>query len=205
MDEQWPGNLESLKIRFEKLSEKNPKDIEDAISLLDSIWQTAGGDLKSQFPALYPDVIHSDGLEYNKNYWVAKNEKTGEVLGITGFSEFSGDLPQHAWLGWFAVKPGLQGSRIGVKMLHHTIEELKKLGKTDLYVQTSDRPNMKGNSKFYERNGFSVVVQLDTSNTIHSTPESGNLSFEIIRAVINPDDPANGITNFIRRRRLSEM
>ena len=199
------GRVEQIKLQFEKLSANSPQDVAGAIRLLDSIWQTAGRDFESQFPDLYPESKPADKREYNKNYWIAKNEKTGEVIGVVGHSEFQGDIPEHAWLGWFCVKKELQGKRLGVDLVNHVIENLRLLGKTDLYVQTSDRPTMTGNAKFYDRNDFPVVARMGTDRSIHVEPEAGNLSEEVIRTVVEVNDaqsPEKGITNFIRRRSI---
>ncbi len=205
MDGQEGRGLESFKVSFTKLSGQNAADVDAAIKLLDTQWEGAGRDIGSQFPDLYPDTKYGDARERNKNYWVAKSDRTGEVIGIAGFSEFEGDSPEHAWLGWFFVKKELQGQRYGVRLLEHIAEELRRLNKTDLYVQTSDRPTMAGNTKFYDRNDFPVVARMDTDRTIHIGPEAGDLSEDVIKTVVDVNDaqsPEKGITNFIRRRRL---
>ncbi len=198
--------FEHINLQFEKLSKDNPQGVAGAIELLTSTWDSAGKDLQSQFPELYPSAPKSDAREYNKNYWVVRNEKTGEAIGVVGYSEFEGDKPQHAWLGWFCVTSKLRGSRLGPRLLDHVIRELKVLGKTDLYVQTSDRPDMVGNEKFYNQNGFPVVAHIDTSNVIHISPEAGDLSSEVVRTIAEVNDPASaskGITDFVRRRNLA--
>gem|GEM_PF-6732653 len=205
MDRPREQSLEEINIRFDKLSKESPQDVARAIQLLDSIWQSAGRDFESQFPELYPDAPPFDGREYNKNYWAVKDEKTGEVIGIVGYSEFKGDLPEHAWLGWFCVKKELRGKNLGVEMVEHVVRQLRALGKTDLYVQTSDRPNMVGNEKFYDRCGFPVVARMDTNRTIHIFSDAGDLSEEVVRTVVgvnDKDSSTKDITNFIRRRPL---
>lgn len=199
------GRLEQIKIKFEKLSSQNPQAVAEAMALLDSIWQSAGKDLESQFPELYPEAKKADEREYNKNYWLAKNEKTGESVGLVGYSEFRGDAPKHAWLGWFCVKRELQGKRVGVDLINYVTQQLKSLGKTDLYVQTSDRPAMAGNSKFYDRNDFPVVASMDSSRKIDIGPDAGNLAENTVRTVVEVNDSyssEHNITNFIRRRSI---
>src|SRR3989344_676472 len=197
--------LEQISLSFNKLSAGSPQDVADAINVLNSIWPTAGGDLEALFPELYPNSVPSDKREFNKEYWLTRDDKTQRPVGVVGLSEFQSDKPEHVWLGWFGIVKAMRRRNLGPGMIDFVAKQAAKKGKDSLLVQRSDRPNMLGNEKFYQAQGFSNIVRVDPMGLIHKAPEAADLPHAVIKTVIEINDgfePISGVTNFIDKLRI---
>ena len=196
---------EMMKVSFEKLSKDN---VDKAKKMVGEIFALerglAGRDLESQiYPDRHPDIAH--GAEINKNYWIVKNE-VGEMIGVTGLSDFEDDKTEHCWIGWFCLKHGIRGGGLGAQLLDKIIQEAITQGKTEIYAITSDHPGMVGNAKFYHQNGFPIVTVLDQRGA-HRGMGSEKLSQPMVRKM--QEDYAGfvetGVNIFIRHRELKQQ
>lgn len=76
-------------------------------------------------------------------------------FGPTPCTESSFDLY------WIAVAPGCQGRGLGRELEERTVQEVRAMGGTRLYAETSGRQQYAGTRAFYERCGYSLAGMLD--------------------------------------------
>jgi putative acetyltransferase len=73
-------------------------------------------------------------------YVVVHAEKPTEVLGSIGYEPLKGDdSGEFAEVVKFYLKKPLRGLGIGQYLLEHVLEDLKRLGYQEAYMETSDR------------------------------------------------------------------
>ena len=192
---------EAVRLSFEPLSVKN---LEEAQALCNVVFalegETASKDLESSLSRVSnADTTFTEGL-----YWLAK-DSSGRVAGITGVYGLVGDKPQHCWLGWFALKPSLRGHTLGTQMLEFTMKEAEKQEKTNLYIISSDHPDMAGNAKFYHQNDCPIVAVLNSFGS-HVGTDGRQLPQSIIRGTREHYRSFidGGVNIFIRRRKLEK-
>ncbi|OGG74107.1 hypothetical protein A3A40_01775 [Candidatus Kaiserbacteria bacterium RIFCSPLOWO2_01_FULL_54_20] len=199
---QQGSALESMKLQFEPLS---PENLAQAKTLCDTVFALEGDaaarDLESSLLPIDRRPV-SDAMYSEKRYWIVR-DSSGKAVGITGMYGLAGDKPEHCWLGWFALMPGLTGHRLGTQMLDHTMREAGKEGKTDLYVISSDHPDMAGNAKFYRENRCPIVAVLNNSGN-HISKDGAELSQPLIRGTREHYQSFidQGVNIFIRRRSI---
>jgi len=68
------------------------------------------------------------------SYWVAKDVKSGKVIGLTGI--YTEDVDKSCWLGWFCIDEAYRGKEFGKRLLEFSIEQAKNMGKKYLHVYT---------------------------------------------------------------------
>ena len=168
--------FEAMQLQFEKLS---PENLEEAKVFADKVFTLEGDAASKNLEAII--AREANPLAGNQNYWIAK-DVAGNLAGITGLYELTGDRTEHCWLGWFALQPELRGRSVGTKMLDFTIREAVAQKKTDLYIAASDHPDMAGNAKFYHQNSCPIVAVLNSSGN-HIGSEARELSQPIIRGI----------------------
>ena len=80
----------------------------------------------------------------------------GRVIGFTCFGHRS--LTQSTYLlYWIAVDNSLQNMGIGRKLLTATEDTVKRMGGTQIVIETSDEPSYEPTRKFYSRLGYMVA------------------------------------------------
>ncbi len=91
------------------------------------------------------------------NYWVAIDEVSSKVMGMTGLYCYKKDRPQAYWLGWTCVDPKFRGRGIGGKLVDFCIEKARAEGKQFLRLHTSTHPNEETAQILYEKRGFRLI------------------------------------------------
>lgn len=78
----------------------------------------------------------------------------GQIVGIVGLHHYDWGPPQNIWLGWFAVRPGLQNSGIGTGMLESVESRAVKLGYQKILIETYSSPEFDSARRFYTKRGY---------------------------------------------------
>lgn len=173
--------VESSELVFEPLS---PANAEEAMELVDKIfaYEKGGAGIHILVKSGVVEVVAPEktGKDYKEHYWVVRNGN-GRAIGITGLNEVSGDKAEHCWLGWHGLVPEMRGKGLGAILLERVVAEARSLGKRELFIVSTDLPEMQGNRKFYEKNGCEIVETIDKSNSrVH---KDAGLSREIVREI----------------------
>ncbi|MBE9228382.1 GNAT family N-acetyltransferase [Phormidium sp. LEGE 05292] len=141
--------------------------LEQAISLVDRIFPY-------QKDAMYENarIVFSASLEKNNssykplleqmqiteaNYWVAIDENSSKVVGITGLYGYAEDESEAYWLGYTCVDPDFRGQGIGAKLVDFVIEKARSAGKKFLRLYTSNFQNQAIAQILYEKRGLQII------------------------------------------------
>lgn len=113
------------------------------------------------------------------NYWVAIDEKSFQVIGLTGLYCKSEDEQEADWLGWFCVASQFRGKGIGKELLDFTIDLAK--AKRYLRLYTWEHPSSYVARMLYLKRGFyqigespnnsgfkTIYLELQLDSIIHS-------------------------------------
>jgi len=92
-------------------------------------------------------------------YWVAKDNTTGQVYGTVGLYTRADD-PDAYWGGWMCVDPRERGKAIGHELMMGALAEAKSRGDR-LYARlyTSTDPNEARANEMYDRSGLLVYKE----------------------------------------------
>lgn len=167
------------KVGFEKL-EKAPyyllmkkelkktdetKDIEIEIDSLKDLEQEKNvehlADLITDIGGRWNDPIEMEKhlrwqLECDMDYWlVMKERKPIGYCGIEWRELFSGDIMH--WIKELGVHPNERGEGIATDLLSHTIEEVRKDGGKEIYIDTHSENPAKN---LYEKLGFETIEKV---------------------------------------------
>jgi len=88
------------------------------------------------------------------NYWVAIDEKSNKVIGLTGLYCKSEDEQEAEWLGWFCVSSRFRGKGIGKELLDFTIDLAQAKAKRYLRLYTWEHPSSDVARMLYLKRGF---------------------------------------------------
>ncbi|MDD4101424.1 MAG: GNAT family N-acetyltransferase [Kiritimatiellae bacterium] len=84
----------------------------------------------------------------------------GQVIGYTSFGPVPCTESSFDWY-WLAVRPDFQGLGIGKQLLQHVLNRSKAMGGSQLFCETSARPQYATTRAFYERMGFTLCEVLE--------------------------------------------
>lgn len=87
----------------------------------------------------------------------------GDLPGLLGYSCF-GTIPATVSsfdLYWIAVAPGRQRSGLGAELIRESERLAKKMGGTQMFVDTAGREQYAPTRAFYERMGYRKAAVLD--------------------------------------------
>ncbi|HNX34910.1 MAG TPA: GNAT family N-acetyltransferase [Kiritimatiellia bacterium] len=84
----------------------------------------------------------------------------GRVIGYTSFGPVPCTQSSFDWY-WLAVRPELQGFGFGKQLLQQVLLRAKAMGGTQLFCETSGRPQYATTRAFYEHMGFTLCELLD--------------------------------------------
>ena len=87
-------------------------------------------------------------------YWVLIHE--GKVIGTTGLYRESATR-RDLWLGWFGVVPEHRGKGWGSKLLEFTVAKAQDMKANNLYLWTTNAPDMTVSALLYKKRGFKKV------------------------------------------------
>lgn len=87
-------------------------------------------------------------------YWVAES-RDGRLLGIIGLYSPRWIGSQTLYLGWYCVRPDMQGKGLGKALFEHALQEATHLGARAIMVETS--PDPVSTVTIYVRLGFVPV------------------------------------------------
>ncbi len=90
-------------------------------------------------------------------YFVAMDQESGRVGGISGFYSLREDHEEAYWLAWFCVAPGYRRKGLGAMLLDHIISIARKEGKRFLRLYTSDREEERDAQAFYDSMGLMIT------------------------------------------------
>jgi ribosomal protein S18 acetylase RimI-like enzyme len=81
------------------------------------------------------------------------------ILGYACFGKIPG-TERSFDLYWVVVDPAVQGLGIGKRLLLSVEQQVLARRGSQLYIETSARPDYRGTRKFYAASGYSVVAEL---------------------------------------------
>ncbi len=84
----------------------------------------------------------------------------GRVIGYTSFGPVPCTRSSFDWY-WLAVRPEMQGFGFGKQLLRQVLVRAKAMGGTQLFCETSGRPQYAATRAFYEHMGFTLCELLD--------------------------------------------
>jgi len=87
-------------------------------------------------------------------------ECEGRVIGYTSFGPVPCTQSSFDWY-WLAVRPELQGFGFGKQLLQQVLSRAKAMGGTQLFCETSGRPQYATTRAFYEHMGFTLCELLE--------------------------------------------
>jgi len=87
-------------------------------------------------------------------------ECDGRVIGYTSFGPIPCTQSSFDWY-WLAVRPELQGFGFGKQLLQQVLIRAKAMGGTQLFCETSGRPQYATTRAFYEHMGFRLCELLE--------------------------------------------
>jgi len=82
------------------------------------------------------------------------------VIGYTSFGPVPCTKSSFDWY-WLAVRPEMQGFGFGKRLLQQVLVRAKAMGGTQLFCETSGRPQYATTRAFYEHMGFTLCELLD--------------------------------------------
>ena len=88
-------------------------------------------------------------------------ECEGRVIGYTSFGPVPCTQSSFDWY-WLAVRPELQGFGLGKQLLQQVLARAKAMGGTQLFCETSGRPQYATTRAFYEHMGFTLCELLES-------------------------------------------
>ena len=86
-------------------------------------------------------------------------DKPGQLLGYACFGPIPATLSSYD-LYWIAVAPSQQGKGLGRKLLQEAERCAARSGATQMYLDTSGRPQYIPTRSFYEHTGYQVAATL---------------------------------------------
>jgi ribosomal protein S18 acetylase RimI-like enzyme len=84
----------------------------------------------------------------------------GELLGYTCYGLIPATHSSYD-LYWIAVDPSQQGQGLGRRLLRETERLAVESGATQMFAETSGRPQYEPTRAFYERMGYQVAARLE--------------------------------------------
>lgn len=91
------------------------------------------------------------------DYWIALDDNTNQVIGVTGLYRRKNDPDDIVWLGWYCIRADQRGNGLGRKLLEWTIEKAKVDGYKIFKLYTSTDPNESRAQALYEKLGFMIT------------------------------------------------
>lgn len=99
------------------------------------------------------------GLDDGRSYFVWRQDKA--IVGLVGLHHTIWGPEKNVWLAWFAVDPKCQGQGLGLKLLTEVERLAAHRGFSKLLVETYAHSDFDRARRFYERNGFEQVGQVN--------------------------------------------
>ncbi|MDZ8134817.1 MAG: GNAT family N-acetyltransferase [Nostoc sp. DedQUE04] len=133
--------------------------LEQAIQLRDEVFPgvSNSSDGQSLVASLYLDEyaqwFSNSGIT-QLNYWVAIDEESFQVIGLTGLYCKSEDEQEANWLGWFCVASRFRGKGIGKELLDFTIDLAQAKLKRYLRLYTWEHSSSYVARMLYLKRGF---------------------------------------------------
>jgi len=100
--------------------------------------------------------IYEKNAVKNMDYWIAKDKKTLEVIGLTGLYNQIEDKDSDAWLAWFCIDKKQRTKGYGKALLNFSVELAKNLSKDSLKLYTYDSKEYLPAMRLYEKYGFEI-------------------------------------------------
>ncbi|WP_286336626.1 GNAT family N-acetyltransferase [Hydrogenimonas cancrithermarum] len=88
------------------------------------------------------------------HYWVARENISAKIIGLTGIYTEVEDDQEDCWLGWFCIDDPYRGKSFGEKLLEFSIELAQDMNKKTLYIYTYDIKKHSRAIKMYKAYGF---------------------------------------------------
>jgi GNAT superfamily N-acetyltransferase len=171
-------------MKIEPLSESN---IDEAINVANKIFPDAANDDKnspklgygaSLNPEKYKDFWKRFNLAYLE-YFVAMDEKTEKIIGITGLYNRYIDS-ENVWIGWFGVRSDYRRLGLGKDLLQWTIDKALEKNFSAIRLYTSTNPKESVAQKLYDKFGFKIIDKANLPKEIKKEAEWIDADYEVI-------------------------
>ncbi len=138
--------------------------LDDAINLAHSVFDYLVSGPNPPELALRASLNTRDGQTFLRRegierleYYVAREDATGMVVGLIGAYELVDDPPETVWVGWFCVRQGFRGQGLGEMLLQGAIQRAQASGYNVMRLYTSEHPNEAPAQVLYEKLGFKIT------------------------------------------------
>lgn len=146
---------------FEPLSEKIFQQVSDlAETLFPREAALKEGPILAYRASLWPEKNKDYFEKYHLKtleYFIARDENNGEIIGVTGLYTRTIDPSNVVWLGWYGVFPQKRKQGFGEYILNWTMETAKKRGFTVMRLYTSNDPNEEVAQHLYNKLEFKIT------------------------------------------------
>jgi ribosomal protein S18 acetylase RimI-like enzyme len=133
------------------ICEMSRHDIDRVVEII-SAHQKIDGDMAAEYYRQY--FSDNDRVASPRETNVVATIDSGEIVGVAGFCPDKYGSPSVLWGTWFYVDPKYRGRGIGMKLLRHIIDAVRKLGIRKLYIDTSTDKSYSVAVAMYKRFGF---------------------------------------------------
>ena len=148
---------------IKELSEKN---LNEAMNLVVNIFDSKPDDFDAPqkwLPAsLHPtskrskDLLKPSEVNYLK-YYVAIDEKSKRIIGVTGIYTLSSDEKDSAWLAYYCVDKRYRKKGYGTKLLDYIMDLAREMNKDYIKLYTSYDLDTKNAMHIYKKKCFEIT------------------------------------------------
>ncbi len=144
----------------------SPQNLNEAIELAALVFPEDMQDVEnppqsfkaSLDPKKYADFWNRYDIKLQR-FFLAYQDNTDTVIGITSLYARTIDPPDVVWLGWYGIHPHFRGKGVGKELLRWTMDLARQEGNRRMRLYTSTNPGEQAAQHMYEALGFKIVPQ----------------------------------------------
>ncbi len=155
-----------------KIEPLSKRTLDKAITLIINVFHSKPSDL--DYPGKWLPLSLKDHMDEKIDdssvctsckYYLGIDEKTGEIIGITGIYTIDVDEEDSDWIAWYCVDNKYRGKGYGSKLLDYVIDLSKKRGKRYLKLYTSYNTDIEDAMALYKKRGFHITKESEHPQT----------------------------------------